>query len=150
MNVTLWWDMDGTLADLYGVPDWERRIRSADPSPYAEAKVMHNMSLLARYMNKVQEAGYRIGVISWLCMDSSKEYDESVTATKLRWLDEHLHSVQFDEINIVEYGTPKQDFMVTDEDILFDDNWNVRHDWEGQAYEPSDILSVLKALVGGE
>ena len=63
MKRTIWFDMDGTLNRFYDVPDWLPKLRSFDPSPYAEAEVMHNMSLLARYLNKLQKMGYRIGII---------------------------------------------------------------------------------------
>ena len=72
---TIWFDMDGTIADLYNVENWLPKLRSYDPSPYAEAKVMWNMSLLARYLNKLQKLGYWIGIISWASKDSTKEYD---------------------------------------------------------------------------
>ena len=41
---TIWWDMDGTIANLYAVNDWLPKLRSEDPSPYAEAEVMWNRS----------------------------------------------------------------------------------------------------------
>ena len=40
----IWWDMDGTIANLYGVEGWLPMLRAEDPTPYAEAKVMWNMS----------------------------------------------------------------------------------------------------------
>jgi hypothetical protein len=150
MKKVAWWDMDGTLAATYDVENWLPKLRASDPSPYIEAKVMWNMSLLARYMNQLQQAGYKIGVISWLAKDSTTDYDEAVKQAKLDWLQKHLHSVQFDYIEITEYGKPKQDFMKTEHDILFDDNEEIRNAWTGSAYEPSDILSVLKELLHQE
>lgn len=147
MKKVIWWDMDGTIADLYAVENWLSFLRSYDPAPYVEAKVMHNMSLLARYMNKVQAMGYEIGVISWLSKTSTAEYDQAVTAAKIEWLRVHLASVHFDKIHIVPYGTPKQSFMVTENDILFDDEDKNREAWEGEAFTPNQILKVLKALV---
>jgi len=147
MKQTIWWDMDGTIANLYAVEDWLPMLRDYNPMPYAEAKVMHNMSVLARYMNKVQKMGYRIGVISWLSKTSTAEYDAKVTTAKIEWLHKHLNSVQFDTINIVSYGTPKENFMETDDDILFDDEQRNRDNWRGNAYEPDQILEILKALV---
>lgn len=154
MKNVIWWDMDGTIADLYGIPDWLPKLRSYDPSPYVEAEVMHNMSLLARYMNKVQSLGYQIGIISWLSKDSPETYSEAVTAAKLTWLEKHLPSVHFDYIYITEYGYPKENFMVTNEDILFDDNFDIRDAWRGagygEAFEPDQIIKVLKEIVWGE
>ena len=147
---TIWFDMDGTIANLYEVDNWLEKLRSYDPSPYAEAEVMLNMSLLARYLNKLQKSGYRIGIISWLSKDSDYTYDMKVRKAKESWLEFHLRSVQFDAIHIVSYGIPKEIFMTATDDILFDDNEKIRSEWNGEAYEPNEILSVLKALLGKE
>lgn len=147
MKQTIWWDMDGCLCALYDYEGWLDCLINYDPTPYAEAKVMHNMSVLARYMNRAQKMGYRIGVISWLSKSSTAEYDAEVTAAKIEWLHKHLNSVRFDTINIVSYGTPKENFMETDNDILFDDEQRNRDNWHGNAYEPDKILEILKALV---
>ena len=144
---TIWFDMDGTIANLYGVDNWLPKLRASDPSPYAEAEVMHNMSLLARYLNKLQKMGYRIGIISWLAMDSNKKYDKAVKAAKLEWLRLHLSSVHFNEINITSYGIPKSLYMDNLDDILFDDNERIREEWIGEAYTPDKIFSVLKELI---
>ena len=143
----IWFDLDGTIADLYGVENWEPKLRAYDPSPYIEAEVMHNMSLLARYLNKLQKMGYRIGIISWLSKQSPKEYSKAVTAAKRQWLHNHLRSVTFDYIHITSYGFPKERFITSITDILFDDNAEVREAWTGIAYEPDKILSVLKELI---
>ena len=144
---TIWFDMDGTLNKFYDVPNWLPKIRAFDASPYAEAAVMHNMSLLARYLNKLQRLGYRIGIISWLSRTSNMEYDKEVTSVKYEWLRTHLNSVTFDYIHITAYGVPKEFWMTTQEDILFDDNEQIRNDWRGVAYTPDKILSVLKDLI---
>lgn len=148
--MTIWFDMDGTLNRFYDVPDWLPKLRSSDPSPYAEAAVNLNMSLVARYLNKLQKLGYQIGIISWLSMNSNDEYDEAVEAVKREWLENHLHSVSFDFIHITEYGIPKQSFKNSDDDILFDDNEAIRNDWGNESYEPSEIISVLKSLLTRE
>lgn len=150
MKKFVWFDMDGTISNLYGVNNWLEMLRSFDPTPYAEAEVMLNMSLLARLLNKVQSAGYGIGIISWLSKCPTPEYNEAVTTAKIEWLNKHLKSVQFDEIYIVDYGTPKSDFMETDDDILFDDEEQNRDNWEGEAHEPDDIIGVLKNLLNEE
>ena len=145
----IWFDMDGTIADLYAVENWLPKLRASDASPYAEAEVMLNMSMLARYLNKLKKLGYQIGIISWTSKGGSERYNRAVEIAKLNWLHDHLRSVSFDEIYIVDYGTPKQDFAEED-DILFDDNEEIRNDWTGQAYEPSEILSILSGLLRQE
>jgi hypothetical protein len=143
-------DMDGTIANLYAVENWLPMLRSYDPTPYAEAGVMLNMQLLARLLNRVQAAGNELVIVSWLSKEPTPEYDEAVTAAKLAWLHQHLHSVQWNEINIVSHGYCKNNFCMNDDDILFDDEARNRDEWDGEAYEPADIIEVLKKILNGD
>ena len=145
---TIWWDMDGTIANLYAVNDWLPKLRSEDPSPYAEAGVMWNMSQLARLMNQVQVMGYKLGIISWTSKGGSASYNEAVKQAKLEWLKQHLASVSWDRVYVVRYGTPKSIVMDTEDDILFDDEIQNRENWLGHAYEPEMMVKVLKHLLG--
>ena len=145
---TIWFDMDGTIANLYGVDNWLDKLHASDASPYAEAGVMLNMSQLARLLNQVQRMGYKLGIISWYARNSSWEYDRLVGEAKVWWLEKHLPSVSWDEIKIVPNGMPKEWFKQSEDDILFDDEKHNRECWGGDAYEPNMIIKVLKALLG--
>ena len=147
MKKQIWFDMDGTLGNLYAIPDWLDRLRAEDPSPYAEAAVLHNMSQLARKLNQLQKAGWQLGIVSWLSKVSSAAYDEAVTAAKLSWLDNHLHSVHFDIIHIVAYGRNKWELCGKD-GILFDDEEKNRTAWaNGYAYHPDNMMKILDELL---
>ena len=147
---TIWWDMDGTIANLYAVENWLPMLRAEDTTPYVEAEVMWNMSQLARLMNRVQKLGYQLGIISWTAKNGTESYNDAVAEAKLAWLGKHLASVKFDHIVIVNYGTPKSLVMTTEDDILFDDEEPNRNAWLGQAFEPEMMIKVLKALLGKE
>ena len=121
LNITINFDMDGTIADLYANPNWLPMLRAFDPTPYETAKPLLRLNTLARKLNELQKAGYELAIISWLSKESNAEYDELVTATKMAWLAKHLPSVHWDRITIVPYGTPKQNFCNNPLDILFDD-----------------------------
>lgn len=146
----IYFDMDGTLVDFYGVPDWLPKLRSYDPSPYTQAKPLLNFSLFARYVNILQRLGYTVGIISWLSKDSIPVYDEAVRARKSRYLGNHMNSIQWDEIHLVKYGTPKHHVAKTKRGIIFDDNKEVRETWNGIAFDEKDILNVLKFLIARE
>lgn len=145
---TIWFDMDGTIANLYEVKNWLPKLRAYDPTPYAEAGVLLNMSQLARLLNKLQTMGYKLGIISWLSRNPTPEYDEAVTKAKKAWLGQHLASVSWDEVRIVKHGMPKEWFKKSEDDILFDDEEPNRLNWHGDAYEPEMIIKVLKQLLG--
>ena len=146
MTTTIFFDLDGTLADLYGVEGWLDMLIASDALPYEIAKPLIRLSALARLLNNLQKKGYRIGIISWLSKGSSPEYDKDVTAAKKKWLAKHLKSVNFDEINIIRYGIPKEQFAKTENDVLFDDELQNRTNWTGKAFDVNNILEVLKTL----
>ena len=146
MTTTIFFDMDGTIADLYGVENWLDYLIALDALPYEIAKPLIRLNALARILNRLQKQGYKIGVISWLAKNSNTAYDEKVTRTKKEWLKKHLASVNFDEIHIVKYGTPKQTFAKTENDILFDDEKKNRNDWTGKAFNVNEIIKILKGM----
>ena len=143
---TIFFDMDGTIADLYGVSNWLEYLMNEDAHPYTNAKPLLNLNALARVLNNLQKRGYRIGVISWLSKNGSNEYNDRVTAAKVKWLRKHLTSVKFDEVNIVKYGICKDNFRKSRTDILFDDEEKNRAEWAGTAYNVNDIIKILKGL----
>lgn len=146
MAPTIFFDMDGTIADLYGVENWLYYLTVADALPYEMARPLFRLNALARILNRLQRQGYRIGIISWLAKNSDAEYDARVTEAKRKWLEKHLTSVTFDEIHIVRYGTPKQTFARTADDILFDDEERNRKAWTGKAFDVDEIVKILKGI----
>ena len=146
LNVTINFDLDGTLCGLYDVPNWLDYLIAEDTTPYAEAEPLLRFCSLAKVLNRLQRNGYELAVISWLSKGGSETYNEAVTAVKMNWLKKHLPSVKWDAIHIVTYGTPKQNFCENPLDILFDDEARNRENWTGRAYDVENILEVLKNL----
>ena len=140
----IWFDMDGTLADLYGVDGWLASIIARDTRPYENARGLGNLSLIARLLNKAREHGHEIGIISWTAKNAPAEYNARVVAAKREWLARHLKSVEWNDIKVVEYGTNK--YMACGGGILFDDEEPNRATWGAGAYEPAEIVKVLKEL----
>lgn len=144
-------DLDGTLADLYSRPTWLQELRAYDPTPYQEAKVMVNMSRLARHIHRLQAKGIAVNVISWLSKESTPEYDVAVICAKREWLQKHLPSVQFDNIYIVQHGTPKSSFVAHDgRHLLFDDEIENKVEWIkagcGFSLYPESIFEALQLI----
>ena len=137
-------DMDGTIANLYGVNGWLDYLIAEDTTPYAVAEPLLNMSLLARLLNKLVRNGWEINIISWTSRNGSAEYNASVESVKREWLAKHLKSVQFANIFVVPYGTPKQSLA---DGILFDDELRNRENWVGTAYDVDNIIGTLKELL---
>ena len=142
----IWFDMDGTIANLYGVKGWLNDIENENTRPYDEADVMVNMRVLARVLNRLIKKGYKVGIISWTARGASVDYGRRIEESKKRWLSRHLNSVKFNEINIVEYGKNKWNFSHDKNAILFDDEEKNRKEWKGKAYDESKIMEVLKSI----
>ena len=141
----IWLDMDGTIADLYGVENWLEMLINHDETPYAIAKPLVRMATLARLLNKAQRNGYEICVVTALAKNSNAEYDERVIKAKKVWLRTHLKSVQFDEVKFVPYTFTKND-VNSGNDILFDDEERHLTAWTGTAIHATEILNILKSL----
>ena len=145
-EITIWFDMDGTMADLYGVTDWLPKLRAYDPSPYIEAKPLINMPWLARTLNLKKKQGYKLGIVSCLSKEPTPEYDAAVIKAKKGWLNRHLRSVSWDKQEFLPYSTPKSSVMKPG-DILFDDEMRHIIDCEKNkihAYLPCFMKGVLK------
>ena len=143
MTKVINFDMDGTIADLYGVANWLEYLIAEDATPYAVAKPLVNMQVLARLLNKLQRNGYTINIISWTSKNGSDAYNSLVADVKKAWLKKHLKSVKFNNIFVVPYGTPKNTIA---SGILFDDEEKNRTTWGKNAYDVDNILGVLKAI----
>lgn len=150
MNRSINWDMDGTIASLYDVPNWLEKLRAEDPSPYLEAEPMCDMEKLNEVLEKLREAGWEINVITWLSKNSSEEYKDAVREAKKAWLEKW--GFVYDHFHGVQYGATKADSVRerTDYGILIDDNAKVRDGWHlGETIDPTttNIIVALAALL---
>ena len=146
MMKAIYFDMDGTIANLYAVLGWLEMIVAEDTTPYTLAKPMVKMNVLARVLNTLKREGWTIGIVSWTAKNGTKEYNERIAKAKKEWLKTHLKSVEFDEIIIVPYGTPKETVVKNPLGILFDDEEPNRTNWKGIAHDVNNIIEVLKEV----
>ena len=149
MNKTLVFDMDGTIADLYGVENWLTDLRSENPRPYEVAEPIYAMDFLNGLLEYFKLLGWRIVVTTWLAKGASKEYDDLVRNAKLAWLDKY--EFPYDEIHLVKYGTTKANCTrhLGGIQVLVDDNEKVRKGWTlGNTIDAShDIIEQLFTLL---
>lgn len=139
-------DMDGTIADLYGVNGWLEDLRNENPRPYEMAKPMYDMEMLGYILEILKVQGWTIVVTSWLAKGSTKEYDEMVRRAKREWLARYQFPV--DEIHLVKYGTTKANCTrkLGGYQILVDDNETVRKGWTlGETINANE--NILEKLV---
>lgn len=151
-NKILVFDMDGTIADFYGVDGWLESILAKDIKPYATAEPLYDMDVLTTILDALKTLGWKIAITSWLAKTSTKEYDEKVKEAKIAWLERY--DFPYDILNIVPYGTDKS--RVTEGlggiQILFDDEEPNLKAWRnGSAVNANnDIIKFLLTLYEAE
>ena len=149
MNKVLVFDMDGTIANLYGVDNWLGMLRAFNPTPYAIAEPMYDMGKLVGLLNALKKNGWRIAVTSWLSKESNPAYDAEVRMAKINWLD--AFSFPYEEIHLVKQGTTKANCTrkLGGYQILVDDNKKVRDGWTlGDTIDATtNIMNALESLL---
>ena len=148
MNKILVFDMDGTIADLYGVEGWLDDLHASNPRPYAEARPLVDMDVLKNILLQLQDFGWHIVVTSWLAKGSTKAYDTAVREAKLQWLNDF--DFPYNELHFVKYGTTKANCTRKHggRQVLFDDNAKVRKGWHlGEAIDAVDMMEYLATLL---
>lgn len=128
-NKTLVFDMDGTIANLYGVNGWLEDLRNENVRPYIEAVPLYNMEELVDLLNIFKTRGWRIAVTTWLAKGATKKYDNAVRKAKIDWLAKY--AFPYDEIHLVKYGTTKANCTrkIGGFQVLVDDNKAIRRGW---------------------
>ena len=90
--------------------------------------------------------GYELAIISWLAKHSTKTYAKAVRKAKRNWLKENFPNINFSEIHIVKYGTPKSRVAKEKNGILFDDEEKNRTEWKGIAIDAKNLPTFSVSL----
>lgn len=153
---TIYFNMDGTIADLYSVDGWLDYLIAENPFPYQQARPLLDMELLTSICRQLQQNGMNIGIVSWCSKESSQEYKALVRQAKREWLAQNF-PLEFDEIHIVKYGQNKRSVGGNIGDILFDDEPQNIANWIGHRKQdrvaincknnPQVIIDTLETLL---
>lgn len=151
MNKTLVFDMDGTIADFYGVDGWLEYLHNEDVTPYMQASPLYDMNVLKIVLNTFKKKGWKIVVTTWLSKGGSKEFNDRTRVAKKDWLDSY--EFPYDELHMVKYGTTKANCTrkLGGFQILIDDNADVRKGWTlGTTIDANNNVMdlLLKILMG--
>ena len=146
MKKMICFDMDGTIADLYNVPNWLEMLQAENPLPYEIAAPMWDMDKLNAILNKLADNGWEIRVITWLSKDSSENYKNAVRKAKADWLAKYNFPIA--KAHMVAYGTTKANAVrkAADYAILIDDNKQVCNGWTlGKTINPEEV-NIIQEL----
>lgn len=146
-------DMDGTIADFYGVNGWLEMLENEDDTPYEICKPLVNMETIGQILQELQELGNEVRIITWASRNASEDFKNNIALEKWNWL--MRYNFPFDNFHCVAYGTNKNTyarryFKNFDEGIIFDDDIRVRNSWNiGRAINPNEVSieNFLKELL---
>lgn len=148
----IYFDMDGTVYDLYGMENWLEMLRNEEKGAFTLGNALVNMDELKEVCLRLIAKGYQIGIITWLPMGASLEYCEICTKEKREWAEKNMPYIS--EFYALEYGVPKQYAPArrAAEMWLVDDNKEVREMWitekQRKAIDATtDIIEALGSLL---
>lgn len=130
MTKKIYFDMDGTIADLYSREGWLDSIINEEVGLFKDLQPMYPAWQFKEICDRLMQEGWEIGVITWTPMNATREYEEQVAREKTYWLNNYASFIK--DIVCQPYGQPKQ-YAIRQRKtqmILVDDNNEVRKMWE--------------------
>ena len=148
----VYFDMDGTIYDLYNLPDWLAKLRN-EISPFLDTESLVDIKTMAHLINVLRIQGNTFGVITWLPRDASEYFEELCAQDKAEILDRDFGTDAFDTFEAIKFGTPKHTTVgrpLTREDVLIDDNWEILSEWteaDGTGVHASKLITYLYSIL---
>lgn len=132
---TIWFDMDGTIYELYRIPNWLERVRQMDMSVFSDGFPRNDYERIDVAVEALSAAGWRVGVVTWAPKGATLHEINEVGRVKFDWLCRFFPALADGHFACIPYGDSKANFVVEMEsagdglNILVDDNKYVRADW---------------------
>ena len=152
MAKTVWFDMDGTIAELYKVDGWLTSLRESDWRVYDRCLPRHNFERINKAIEALSESGWQVGVITWGSKDIDWGKDlEVIGDVKFDWLCRYFPALADGKFACIPYGYSKAQFLEEMGDgyevnYLVDDNKEVRHEWRSHG-ENFKTINASRAYV---
>lgn len=155
MSKYLWFDMDGTIYDLYKIPGWLDALRANEMDIFSiDDMARKSLPRIREAVRALMRNGWTVGVITWAPMhiEMDTETFNECYEQKRAWIERNFPEL-LDNFRCVEYGDPKANWVDDDEsiNILVDDNKMVRADWRKNGDNFITINAArgyIKELVG--
>lgn len=148
----IYFDMDGTVYDLYNLPNWLEMLRQEQEGAFTLGRPKVDMTKLQEVCNALAAEGWEFGIITWLPIGASREYCRSCEQEKRNWAAEFMPYIS--EFYAQVYGVPKHIAPVRKSKtmILVDDNERVRQGWQTKKQRQTidanlDIIEELAKLL---
>lgn len=147
-----YFDLDGTIYDLYGMKDWLKRIENEKPNTFTDGKFIVNYNEFMECVKQLEKQGYIFNVISWLPYDVTYNYKKKCEQEKRNWIKKFLPFVK--NVEIQSYGILKHTHV--ESGILIDDDEKICRHWRNEnrialnVNKEFNVIKALKKLIRGE
>ena len=132
-KTSVYLDMDGTIADLYGQKGWLETLRKETDGLFINcAPLTTEEELLTIFPTN----HYTIKILSMTPKNASKDYCKRVIAEKNAWLNKYFPQIK-NRIYLA-YGNNKN-LKNSANAILVDDNETIRNNFRGLAINPAEL-----------
>lgn len=133
MKKTVYLDMDGTIANLYGIKNWLPRLRAEDKTIFLECEPMISEKEL---LNKFPTENFEMKILSMTPLNATENYCLDVINQKNEWLNKYFPSIT--KRIYKPYGHNKN-LKNSKNAILIDDSEPIRNSWKGIAINPVEL-----------
>ena len=158
---SIWFDMDGTIAELYKVEGWLPKLRNNDWSVYSECAPRAHANRIRNAVRALVADGWQVGVITWASKGIEWGNDlDAIAEVKHEWLCQFFPEIADGKFACIPYGYSKAQFMVEemhnnynpyDISYLVDDNKEVRAEWRthGEQFKTIDASRAFARILEG-
>ena len=123
-------DMDGTIADLYGMKNWLEKLENEAKGLFLGCEPLVSEEELEYIFPSEM---YELRICSMTPKDASDEYCQVVIEEKNQWLDKYFPNIT--RRVYMKYGNNKN-LRNSRNHILVDDNETIRNTFKGKAFAP--------------
>lgn len=146
----IYFDMDGTVYDLYGITNWLELLTDEKTEAFTIGKPLVNIKKLNQIASLLVDNGVEFGIITWLPKNATNEYEAKCAEVKREWKNQYMPFVN--EFYAVPYGTPKHKVPAHKAKtmVIFDDNAEIRKEWQTKtqrvAFNVGNIVEELEKI----
>lgn len=154
----IWFDMDGTIYNLYKIDGWLEKLRAGDMSVFSHHGAgRRSLRRIRELAVALREHGWQVGIITWAPMGITAQDPIFCDCrnTKYNWVRDNCPELM-GCFFCLEYGTPKASAIANlgyTTNVLVDDNKLVRAQWrENEGYSTINAakgyIKKLEGLLG--